>query len=134
MAKLTTIEGVGPVLSEKLRGAGVGSTDTLLRAGASKTGRRNIAAKSGIDEGRVLKFVNHADLMRVKGIGGEYAELLDAAGVDTIPELGNRNSTNLSGRMKQENDARKLVRLVPSQSRVSEWVRQAKTLDRIITY
>ena len=134
MSKLETIEGIGPSLSKKLRSAGVRSTHGLLEAGATKAGRRQIAEASGIDERRILKFVNHADLMRVKGVGGEYAELLEAAGVDTVPELAGRNPGNLAARMSQVNEEKKLVRLLPAEKRVAGWVQQAKGLNRVISH
>lgn len=134
MAKLTTIEGIGDALSAKLKSGGVGSTATLLRMGATKQGRKQISDRCGIDEQRVLRFVNHADLMRVKGIGGEYAELLEAAGVDSVPELKNRNATNLAASLSEVNGKRSLVRFVPSEKMVTSWVTQAKSLDRIVTH
>ena len=111
MSKLETIEGVGPALGAKLRAAGVRGTGTLLKKGATKSGRGEIARTAGIDESRVLKFVNHCDLMRVRGVGGEYAELLEGAGVDTVPALAMRNAGNLARRMAQVNGQKRLVRL-----------------------
>ena len=134
MGKLTTIEGVGPVIANQLKGAGIGSTDTLLKAGATSAGRRVLAQKARLDEGRVLKFVNHADLMRVKGVGGEYAELLEVSGVDSVPELANRNAEILARRMADENKRRKLVRAVPSAKVVTKWVSQAQRMTRVVTH
>ena len=132
MAKLTTIEGIGEALAKKLKDIGVGSTDSLLKKGATKQGRISISQACGIDEGRILKFVNHADLMRIKGVGGEYAEILEAAGVDSVPELARRNAANLADAMASANSAKKLVRAVPTKKRVAGWVNQAATLDRIV--
>ena len=132
--KLTTIEGIGPVYEEKLQQAGVKSCEGLLDAGSTKKGREKIAAETGIDMGRVLRFVNHADLCRIKGIGGEYSELLEAAGVDSVPELANRNVDNLTAKMAEVNEEKKLVRVVPSAKHVSEWVAQAKTLPKVVTH
>ncbi len=134
MAKLTTIEGVGEVLAGKFKAAGVGSVETLLKKGASRQGRDTLSKQTGLDNSRLLKFVNHADLMRVKGIGGEYAELLEAAGVDTVPELAQRNSINLHAKMKEVNGQKKLVRQVAARSQVEEWIRQAKRLPRAVQY
>lgn len=134
MAKLTTIEGVGETLAKKLKGAGVGSTGTLLSKGATKKGRQAIAAASGIEETRLLRFVNYADLMRIKGIGGEYAELLEAAGVDSVPELKGRKPENLHGALVAANNAKSLVRQVPSAKQVAGWVAQAKQLPRVVTH
>ena len=132
MAKLTTIEGIGDTLAKKLKANGVGSTDALLKKGATKKGRMAISQAAGIDEGRILKFVNHADLMRVKGIGGEYAEILEAAGVDSVPELARRKASNLAGTIASVNATKKLVRAVPTEKRVASWVAQAGKLDRIV--
>ena len=99
MAKLSTIEGIGEAFEKKLKDSGINSVEELLEAGTSPAGRKALAEKIGISDKLVLKFVNHADLMRIKGIGGEYSELLEAAGVDTVPELANRNARNLVAKM-----------------------------------
>ncbi len=132
MSKLDTIEGIGPALSEKFAAAGIKTCDSLLKAGASKAGRAEIAAKAGVSESQVLKFVNAADLMRIKGVGGEYAELLECAGVDTVPELGQRSPGNLTAKLAEINADKKLVRALPSESQVSAWVAQAKSLPKIV--
>ena len=134
MAKLDTIEGIGPAISAKLEEAGVTSCEGLLEAGASKKGRAEIAEKSGVSEGQVLKFVNHADMMRIKGVGGEYAELLECSGVDTVPELAQRNAANLAAKMAEVNEEKKLVRSLPSESQVEGWVAQAKDLPRVVSH
>ncbi len=134
MSKLSTIEGIGPVVSDKLKAAGVRSVEALLKAGATVAGRRAISEKSGIDESRILKFVNHADLMRIKGVGGEYSELLEAAGVDTVPELAQRNADNLAQKMVDTNARTKVVRVVPSERSVRKWVAHAKKLRRVVTH
>ncbi len=134
MTKLTTIEGIGPAYEEKLKGAGIDSCEELLEKGATSKGRAEIEAASGIDHGRILRFVNHADLCRIKGVGGEYSELLEAAGVDSVPELAQRNAANLTAKMVEVNDDKKLVRSVPSEKQVTDWVEQAKTLPRVVTH
>ena len=134
MTKLTTIEGIGPAFEEKLKGAGIDSCEELLEKGATKAGRNEIIEKSGIDASRVLRFVNHADLCRVKGVGGEYAEILEAAGVDSVPELAQRNAANLAAKMEEVNAEKKLVRSVPSEKMVEGWVEQAKSLPRVVTH
>ncbi|MEM7097924.1 MAG: DUF4332 domain-containing protein [Pseudomonadota bacterium] len=134
MTELTVIEGIGPVYEEKLKGAGIGSCEQLLEEGASKAGRNKIVADSGMSDTLILKFVNHADLCRVKGVGGEYAELLEASGVDTVPELAQRNPDNLAAKMEEVNSEKSLVRLVPSAATVTKWVEQAKELPRVITH
>lgn len=132
MAKLDTIEGIGPALQAKLQEAGISSCESLLEKGGSKKGRAALAEKSGISEAQILKFVNHADLMRIKGIGGEYSELLEASGVDTVPELGQRNAANLSAKIEEINAAKKLVRSTPSESQVAGWIEQAKSLPKAV--
>lgn len=132
MAKIDTIEGIGPALSEKLAAAGITTCEQLLEAGASKEGRTAMAEKSGLSESNLLKFVNAADLMRIKGVGGEYAELLECAGVDTVPELAQRNAENLTAKLAEVNEEKKLVRALPSESQVSGWVSQAKDLPKIV--
>ena len=134
MSKLTTIEGIGPALAERLQQAGIRSVEALLAKGSAPAGRKEIAEKTALDAQRVLKFVNHADLMRVKGVGGEYSELLEAAGVDSVPELARRNATSLAAKMAEVNLARKLVRAVPSTAMVADWVAQAKSLPRVVTH
>lgn len=134
MTKLTTIEGIGPAFEEKLEGAGISSCEELLEKGATGKGRDEIIAASGIDSSRVLRFVNHADLMRIKGIGGEYAELLEASGVDTVPELAQRNAENLAAKMSEVNESKSLVRSLPSAETVAGWIAQAKELPRVVTY
>ncbi|MFC1660340.1 DUF4332 domain-containing protein [Gemmatimonadota bacterium] len=136
MAKLSTIEGIGVTVEKKLKKAGVGSTHTLLKAGGTKKGRKELAVASKLDEGQLLRFVNHADLMRIKGIGGEFSELLEAAGVDSIPELKRRNPANLRAAMEEANTKKrkKLVRQLPTEKQVAAWVAQAKKLDRVVSH
>ena len=134
MSKLSTIEGIGPALSEQLESAGINSIEALLENGGTKDGRARIADASGLSVERILKFVNCADLMRIKGVGGEYSELLEAAGVDTVPELAQRNAVNLQAAMEKINAEKNLVRSVPSAKQVEDWVAQAKTLPRAIEY
>ncbi|MEQ8691217.1 MAG: DUF4332 domain-containing protein [Pseudomonadales bacterium] len=134
MTDLTVIEGIGPAYAEKLNKAGVANCEQLLEQGASKSGRQAIVEASGMSAALVLKFVNHADLFRIKGVGGEYAELLEAAGVDTVPELAQRNAENLAAKMAEVNEEKSLVRSLPSATTVAGWVDQAKTLPRVITH
>jgi len=134
MAKLTDIEGVGKVYSQKLKTAGISTTNALLKKGATPQGRQAIANKSGISGKLILRWVNHADLFRLEGVAGEYAELLEAAGVDSVPELAQRNAENLCQKLVEVNEAKKLVRVVPVQTQVEQWVEQAKNLPRVVTY
>ena len=134
MAKITEIEGIGQALGAKLEEAGVPNQSQLLEQGCDRKGRKALAEKTGLDEKRILKWVNRADLARVKGIGSEYADLLEEAGVDTVPELAQRNAANLHAKMEEVNGAKKLVRQMPSEKQVTDWVEQAKVLPRVVTY
>lgn len=128
------IEGVGPELEKKLKKAGIRTTKTLLERAKDPRGRKAVAAASGIPESQILKFANIADLMRLKGVGAEYSELLEAAGVDTVKELKNRNPANLSRAILDVNAKHGLVRLPPSENTVAKWIAQAKTLPPMMTY
>lgn len=134
MAKLVQVEGIGEGYVKKLAEAGVSTTQALLAKGASPQGREEIAAKAGISHGQILRWVNHVDLFRIKGVGEEYADLLEIAGVDTVPELGQRNPGNLYQKLVEVNREKKLVRRLPSEIQVGNWVEQAKQLPRKITY
>ncbi|MDD2696475.1 MAG: DUF4332 domain-containing protein [Anaerolineales bacterium] len=134
MAKLIDVEGIGPHYAQKLKKAGLATTDALLKKGATPKGRKDVAEKSGISESLLLQWVNHVDLYRIKGVGSEYSDLLEAAGVDTIPELAQRVADNLVKKLAEVNKAKKLVRRLPVKSQVEDWIRQAKKLPRVITY
>ena len=128
------IEGIGPVYGKKLAAAGITTTNKLLECCASAKGRREIAGKTGLDDGQLLKWANLADLMRISGIGKQFSELLEAAGVDTVKELRNRRPDNLAAKMKEVNTAKKLTRSTPSEKQVARWVDQAKSLPPVITH
>ncbi len=134
MAKLESVEGIGPAYAEKLRAAGVATTEALLKAAETPKGRKELAEKTELSEKLILKWANRIDLSRVSGIGNEYADLLEFAGVDTVPELARRNAENLQQKMSEVNAERNLVRRVPSLSEVSDWIEQAKQLPRVLTY
>ncbi len=134
MAKLSCIEGIGEVYSGKLKEAGVGSPDSLLRTGATPKGRKEIAEKSGINEKLILEWVNHIDLFRIKGVGSEYADLLEEAGVDTVVELAQRKAANLYAKMVEVNQNKRLVRRMPLEYQVASWIEEAKTLPRLVQY
>jgi predicted flap endonuclease-1-like 5' DNA nuclease len=134
MAKLEQVEGIGAVYAQKLREAGIATTGALLKQGATPNGRKEIAEKADISGKLILEWVNHVDLFRITGVGEEYADLLEEAGVDTVPELAQRNPENLYQKMATVNEAKKLVRRLPSQDQVSDWVKQAHGLPRVITY
>ncbi len=134
MAKIIDVEGIGKKYAEKLSKIGVKTTDALLKAGATPKGRKELETKSGISGDLLLKWVNHVDLYRIKGVGSEYSELLEAAGVDTIPELAQRKAANLAQKIVEVNKAKKLVRKLPVESQIADWIEQAKKLPRVISY
>lgn len=134
MAKLSYVEGIGEVYAKKLRAADVGSTDRLLAVGSTPKGRKGLAEAAGVSEKLILEWVNHVDLFRIKGVGQEYADLLEEAGVDTVPELAQRNAENLYQKLMEVNQKKKLVRVLPSTVKVRSWVNQAKDLPRVIKY
>src|SRR5512139_3766082 len=118
MTRLVDIEGIGPVYGAKLKEAGIGSVEALLQQGATPKGRKDLAEKSGISDGLILEWVNHADLYRIRGVGSEYSDLLEEAGVDTIPELAQRNPEHLLEKITAVNGEKKLVRRLPVLSQV----------------
>jgi uncharacterized membrane protein HdeD (DUF308 family)/predicted flap endonuclease-1-like 5' DNA nuclease len=128
------VEGIGPVFGAKLKAVGINTPLDLLRKGATRKGRDLIAEATGITLTLILKWVNHTDLYRLKGVGSEYADLLEAAGVDTVVELATRNPTNLHNKLVVINEEKKLVRQVPSATQVENWVVEAKQLGRVVTY
>ena len=134
MAKITDIEGIGPKYAELLAKEGIKTVESLLKAGSKLKYRKKISETLQISDKLILEWVNHADLFRVKGIGGEYSDLLEEAGVDTVPELAQRNPSNLLEKMQEVNAKKKLVRRLPILSQVEAWVQQAKDLPRIIEY
>jgi predicted flap endonuclease-1-like 5' DNA nuclease len=134
MAKVIDIEGIGPASAEKLQKAGVRSVERLLKECATPKGRRALAEATGLDEKQLLKWANMADLFRIKGVAAQFSELLEAAGVDTVKELRNRNAENLHAKLKEVNDERKRVRQLPSLKQVQGFIEQAKTMEPVITY
>ena len=132
--KIIDIQGIGPVYAEKLIGIGIETVDQLLEKGADPKGRAAIEEATGIDHGRVLTWVNHADLFRVKGIGPQFSELLEAAGVDTVKELRNRNAANLAAKMAEVNEAKHLCRRTPVEKEVAKFIAIAKELEPKVTY
>jgi predicted flap endonuclease-1-like 5' DNA nuclease len=134
MAQLIEIEGIGETYAHRLQQAGVPTIEALLEAGSTPTGRKELVAKTGISAALILEWVNRADLARVKGIGEEYADLLEAAGVDTVPELAQRNAQNLYQRLSEVNAEKSLVRRMPALTQVEDWITQAKNLPRKVTY
>ena len=134
MAKLVQIEGIGEAYAEKIKRTGIRSTDALLKKGSTSQGRRELAEQSGIGEHLILEWVNRADLFRIKGIGEEYSDLLESAGVDSGVELAQRNAEKLLPRLQAVNQDRKLVRKMPGQGQVANWIDQAKKLPRRVAH
>jgi predicted flap endonuclease-1-like 5' DNA nuclease len=132
--KIEEIEGIGPAYAEKLAAAGIANTDDLLKKCATPAGRKAAAEASGLSAAVILKWCNMADLMRVSGIGPQFAELLKASGVDTIKELRNRNAANLATKMAEVNAEKKLARTSPAESLVTKWVEQAKEMQPLLSY
>jgi predicted flap endonuclease-1-like 5' DNA nuclease len=134
MTSLVAIEGIGPKNAEKLARGGVRSTEALLEKGGSKKGRKTLAEETRLSEDQILEWVNRADLFRIPGIGEEYSDLLENAGVDTVMELGNRNAENLRAALAEANAAKNLVNRMPSVGMVKGWIKAAKSLPRAVEY
>lgn len=132
--KIEDVEGIGPATGEKFRSAGVKDTDSLLANARTPKQRKELAEKTGLPEGQILKFANLVDFYRINGVGSEYSELLEAAGVDTVPELARRNAANLTQAMSKVNQEKKLTRREPVEVEVSKWIEQAKSLPRMLEY
>lgn len=134
MASIDAIEGIGHKYATKLRKARVRTTEALLKHGATKRGRKQLANKTGLPERQILEWVNRADLMRIKGVGEEYSDLLEASGVDTIKELRRRNAANLLTTMVEINKNKNLVRRLPTETMVQRWVDSAKELAPLVSH
>lgn len=134
MAKLEYVEGIGSRYAQQLRDAGVTSTKKLLDRGATPQGRKNLARDTGISPDLILEWVNHVDLFRIKGVGEEYADLLEEVGVDTVVELAQRNPENLFAALQETNGRKNLVRRPPGKKAVHDWVKMAQKLPRKVHY
>lgn len=134
MASITDIEGVGAAYAAKLKAADVSTVEALLQKGGTAKGRLDLSAATGISQDLLLEWVNHADLFRVKGIGSEYSDLLEEAGVDSCAELAQRRADNLYEKMVAVNTTKKLVRKLPTQSQVADWIDQAKKLPKVVLH
>ena len=132
--RLLDIEGVSEAYATKLKAVGIGTVEALIEVCALPNARATVAERTGIPEKRILEWANHADLMRIDGVGSEYAELLKEAGVGTITELSRRTAPNLHEKLKAVNGARKLARRLPSVRCLENWIAEAKVLPRILTY
>lgn len=134
MTTLKEIEGIGSAYAEKLNKAGVRGTSGLLKMGGTKKGRQNLAKSTGFNTKTILGWVNRADLFRVKGIGTQYSDLLESAGVDTVVELSNRRPEALLEAMAKANKKLNKVNQMPALSLVKAWVKNAKSLKRAVEY
>ena len=134
MTKIIDIEGIGPAFAKKLSAAGIKSVEALLKRGATPKGREEIAKETGLGHKEILEWVNRADLYRIKGVGSEYSDLLENAGVDTVVELSKRDAKNLMVKMTETNTKRKVVRRLPTEKQVAGWISQAKRLPRAVSY
>jgi len=132
--KVEEIEGVSSVFAQRLAAAGVPTVEALLAQGSKSAERARLASSTGISEDLLLRWVNHADLMRVKGIGTEFSELLEAAGIDSCSELAQRRPENLHARLDEINKAKKLVRRAPTPNEVGKWVAEARHLPKVVTH
>ena len=133
--KIDEVEGIGAAYAAKLAEAGVATTDALLERGAKPAGRQALEAATGISGKLILEWVNHVDLMRIKGVGSEYSDLLEAAGVDSPAELANRNAANLATTFAEVVAARPgIVRRIPTEGEVAGWIAQAKTLPKVVEH
>ena len=133
--KLEEVEGIGPIEAEKLTLAGIGNSDALLEQGAKPGGRAAIQKATGISEPRILAWVNRLDLMRITGVGSEYSDLLEIAGVDSPAELAQRNAANLATTFQEVDAARpNMVRRVPSESEVAGWIAEAKSMPKVVEH
>jgi predicted flap endonuclease-1-like 5' DNA nuclease len=134
LVKVEDVEGIGPAYAQKLIKAGVKTTDELLARGAKPKGRGELETATGISHAKILEWVNRVDLYRLKGVGSEYSDLLEAAGVDSPAELAHRVPANLVAKMQELNKVKKLVRVVPGEKTVTDWVEQAKKLPKVVEH
>ena len=132
--KIDEIEGIGPANKEKLAAANIATTDDLLKLCCDPAGRKQVSETTGISTGQILTWANMADLMRISGVGKQFAELLVAAGVDTVKELRQRNAANLAATMGKINDEKNLAKTSPSESMVTDFIEKAKVTDPLITH
>lgn len=132
--KIEEIEGIGKAYADKLNEANVFTTDELLHRAATKQGRQALAEESGISAKLILKWANHADLFRIKGVAGQFAELLEASGVDTVKELRHRVANNLHAKLVEVNEVKNLCNRVPAESEIQRMIELAKELDPVISY
>lgn len=131
---IQSVEGIGPKYAELLIQEGIKTTDKLLEVACNKSGRKKLAEKTSINETSILKWVNMCDLFRINGVAGQFAELLEGSGVDTVKELRNRNADNLTEKMAAVNKEKHLCKTSPGSKTVSSWIEQAKTIEPMVTH
>jgi predicted flap endonuclease-1-like 5' DNA nuclease len=134
MSHINKIEGIGPSHTKKFAEVGVTTAEHLLKAGATPKGRKELADKTGFHEHHLLKWVNQADLLRIKGVGRQYAELLQSSGVDSVKELAQRKPDHLHAKLKESNEAKRQVHIVPNLTSITNWISEAKKLPRVVSY
>lgn len=134
MTKIAEIEGIGPAIAGKLAKAEILTVEKLLVTCATAKGREEVAKKTGLNKADLLTWANHADLFRIKGVGSEYSQLLEVAGVDTVVELAKRKAANLVKKMEEVNALKKLVRRTPTEKMVEKWIAQAKKMPKVVTH
>ncbi|OFW63763.1 MAG: ferredoxin [Actinobacteria bacterium RBG_16_67_15] len=134
MPSIDAIEGIGPTYATRLRKSGIRTTEALLKRGATRIGRKEVAGATGLTDNQILEWVNRADLMRVKGVGEEYSDLLEASGVDTVKELRTRKASNLHAKMLEVNEKERLVRRLPTEGMVAGWIAGATKLPPAVKY
>lgn len=134
MPQIVDVEGIGPEYGAKLASAGVKTTEALLEHAAKASGRRDLAKTTGIRENLLLEWVNRVDLARVKGVGSEYADLLEASGVDSPTELAHRVPSHLMSRLESTNESKHLVRRLPTQAEVERWIAEAKAMPKVVEF
>ena len=132
--KIVDIEGVGNVYAEKLTAANIKNTDELLAKCAKPAGRKELAEATGISPKLIMTWTNHVDLMRINGVGPQFSELLEAAGVDSVKEFKHRVPANLQAKMEEVNAQKHLVQRVPTVTEIEKMVAQAKELPAVIEY
>ena len=133
--KIEDVEGIGPGYAQKLIDVGIRTTDDLLMAGGGAAGREKVAAQTGISGKLILEWVNHVDLMRINGVGSEYSDLLEAAGVDSPAELAHRNAANLATTIDEVVAARPhIVRRAPNEKELQDWIDQSKKLPKVVEH
>ncbi len=134
MANIVDVEGIGAAHAAKLESAGIRTVEGFLDKAGSAKGRDDLAESTGISAKLLLEWANRADLYRIKGIGSEFSDLLESAGVDSVPELAQRNAANLAAKLLEINNAKNLANRVPSESQLEDWINQAKALPKVVTH